>query len=194
VSHTGGLGTSSWCIGDPDPTVGVPAAGLANRHAAIVEGRQCGQDRRPQARGVVERRDVLESIRDLGTKVSPVIPPTRSSSSSHDRLVPSPHWILSKSFGPVNQQDRRGLLCSDAIRRFRRSPTTCIDVRPLVAKTLILSNTGRNSGERDGLVLHYLWSSAGPSLSRTRQSLALVLAITQSLRQFSHLAPPKVGM
>jgi hypothetical protein len=28
--------------------VGVPAAGLANRHAALVEGRQRGQDHRPQ--------------------------------------------------------------------------------------------------------------------------------------------------
>jgi hypothetical protein len=92
------------------------------------------------------------------------------------------------SFGPVNQQDRRGLLCSGAIRRFRRLPTTCIDVRPPVAKTLILSNTGRNSGERDGLVLHCLRSSAGPLLGRMRRSLALVLAITQSPRQFSHLA------
>jgi hypothetical protein len=98
------------------------------------------------------------------------------------------------SFGPVNQQHKRGLLCSGVIRRFRRSPTMCIDVRPPIAKPLILSNTGRNSGERDGLVLHCLWSSAGPSLGRTRRSLASALAITQSLRQFSHLAPPKVGM
>jgi hypothetical protein len=30
------------------------------------------------------------------------------------------------SFGSVNQQHRRGLLCNDMIRRFRRSPTTCI--------------------------------------------------------------------
>jgi hypothetical protein len=108
--------------------------------------------------------------------------------------VPSPRWILPMSFGPVNQQHRRGLLCSGAIRRFRRSPTTCIDVRPPVAKPLILSNMGRNSGERDGLVLHCLRSSAGPSVGRTRRSLASTLAMTQSLRQFSHLAPLKVGM
>jgi hypothetical protein len=194
ASHTGGLGTSNWCIGDLDPVVGVPASSLANRHAAVVKGRQRGQDRRPQARVIAEHRDVLGSIRDLGTKVSQVIPPTRTASSSQDRSVPDPRWILPMSFGSVNQQHRRGLLCSGTIRRFRRSPTTCTDVRPLVAKPLILSNTGRNSGERDGLVLHCLWSSAGPSLGRTRRSLALVLAITQSLRQFSHLAPPKVGM
>jgi hypothetical protein len=98
------------------------------------------------------------------------------------------------SFGPVNQQDRRGLFCSGVIWCFRRSPTTCIDVRPPVAKTLILSNMGRNSGKRDGLVLHCLRSSASPLLGRMRWSLASVLAITQSLCQFSHLAPPKVGM
>jgi hypothetical protein len=98
------------------------------------------------------------------------------------------------SFEPVNQQDRRGLLCSGAIRRFRRSPTTCIDVRPPVSKTFILSNTGRNSGKRDDLVLHCLPSRAGPLLGRMRRSLASVLAITQSLRQFSHLIPPKVVM
>jgi hypothetical protein len=70
----------------------------------------------------------------------------------------------------------------------------CIDVRPPMAKTLILSNTGRNSSKRYGLVLHCLRSSAGPLVDRMRQSLASVLAITQSLCQFSHLAPSKVGM
>jgi hypothetical protein len=70
----------------------------------------------------------------------------------------------------------------------------CIDVMPPVAKPLILSNTGRNSGARDGLVLHILRSSAGPSLDRMRRSLASTLAITQSLCQFSHLASPRVGM
>jgi hypothetical protein len=70
----------------------------------------------------------------------------------------------------------------------------CIDVRPPVTKPLILSNTGRNSRERDDLDLHCLRSSAGPLLGRTRRSLASVLAITQSLHQFSHLAPSKVGM
>jgi hypothetical protein len=118
------------------------------------------------------------SIRDSGTKVSPVIPPTRTASSSQDKSVPGPRWILPMSFEPVNQQHRRDLLCSGAIRRFRRSPTTCIDVRSLVAKPLILSNTDRNSGERDVLVLHCLGSSAGPSLGRTRWSLASPLAIT----------------
>jgi hypothetical protein len=98
------------------------------------------------------------------------------------------------SFGPVNQQHRRALLYIDAIRRFRKSPTTCINVRPPVAKVLILSSTGRNSGARDGLVLQCLQSRAGPLLGSTRRSLASALAITQSSRQFYHLAPPKVEM
>jgi hypothetical protein len=58
-SHAGRLGASSRRIGDPDPVVGVPAAGVANRHAALVEGRQRGQDRCPQPWVVAERRDAL---------------------------------------------------------------------------------------------------------------------------------------
>jgi hypothetical protein len=58
-SHTGGLGTSSRCIRNLDPAEGVLAAGLANRHTAIIEGRQRGQDLRPQAWVITERRDVL---------------------------------------------------------------------------------------------------------------------------------------
>jgi hypothetical protein len=46
-------------IEDPDPTVGVPAAGLVNRHAALVEGRQCGQNCRPQPWVIAERMDAL---------------------------------------------------------------------------------------------------------------------------------------
>jgi hypothetical protein len=98
------------------------------------------------------------------------------------------------SFEPVNQQHRHALLCSGAIRHFMKSPTTCMEVRPPVAKVLILSITGRSSGDSDGLVLQCLWSRAGPLLDRTRRSLTSMLAITQSPRQFSHLAPPKVEM
>jgi hypothetical protein len=57
--HACRLGTSGWCVGDPDPAVGVPATGLTNRHAALVESRQRGQNRRPQPCVVVERRDAL---------------------------------------------------------------------------------------------------------------------------------------
>jgi hypothetical protein len=73
-SRTGGCGTSSWCIGDSDPAVGVPAAGLANHHATLVEGRQCGQDHRPQPWVVAECRDVLgedQGLRDEGFPSSP---------------------------------------------------------------------------------------------------------------------------
>jgi hypothetical protein len=65
TSHIGGLGTSSRRIGDSDPVVGVLAAGLANHHAALVEGRQRGQDRRPQAWVIVEHWDVLGEYQGL---------------------------------------------------------------------------------------------------------------------------------
>jgi hypothetical protein len=133
-------------------------------------------------------------IRDLGTKDSPVIPFTRTSSSSQDRSVPGQRWIRSISFEPMNQQHRCALCCSGAIRRFRKSPTTCINVRPPATKLLILSSTSWNSGARDGLALHYFRSSLGPSLSRARRSLASALAITHSSCQFSHLAPPREGI
>jgi hypothetical protein len=65
-SHADSLGASSRRIGDPDPTVGVPAAGLANCHAALVEGRQRGQNRRPQPCIVAERRNALAEDKGLG--------------------------------------------------------------------------------------------------------------------------------
>jgi hypothetical protein len=70
-SRTSGLGTSSRCIRDLDPTEGVPATGLANRHAALVEGRQRGQDHHPQAWIVAERRDVLGEYQGLRDKSFP---------------------------------------------------------------------------------------------------------------------------
>jgi hypothetical protein len=85
--------------------------------------------------------------------------------------VSSLRWILRMSFGPVNQQHRRGLLYRGMIRCFRRSSTTCIDVRSPMAKALILSKTGRNFGKRGDLVLHCLRSSADPLDGRTRWSL-----------------------
>jgi hypothetical protein len=54
--------------------VGVPAAGLANRHAAVIEGRQCGQDRRPQAWVVTERRDILGEYQGFRDKSLPSNP------------------------------------------------------------------------------------------------------------------------
>jgi hypothetical protein len=57
-----------------------------------------------------------------------------------------------------------------------------MEVRPPVAKVLILSSTGRNFCDSDGLVLQCLRSRDGPLLYKTRWSLASVLAITQSPR------------
>lgn len=54
--------------------MGVPAAGLANRHTAVVEGRQRGQDRRPQARVITERQDVLGEYQGLRDKSFPSNP------------------------------------------------------------------------------------------------------------------------
>jgi hypothetical protein len=117
-------------------------------------------------------------------KDSPVIPFTRTSNSSQsqDRSVLGSRWIRPMSFGSVNQQLRRALYCSGAIRRFRKSPTTCINVRPPTTKLLILSSMGSNSGARDGLALHCFRSSLGPSLGSARRSLASTLTTTQSAR------------
>ena len=38
-ARIGGLGTSGRYTGDLNPAVGLPAAGLANRHPALIEGR-----------------------------------------------------------------------------------------------------------------------------------------------------------
>jgi hypothetical protein len=73
-SHTGGLGTPSRCIRDPDPVEGVPAAGLVNCHTAVVEGWQHGQDRRPQAWVITERRDVLGEYQGFRDKSLPSNP------------------------------------------------------------------------------------------------------------------------
>jgi hypothetical protein len=63
--HAGRLGASGRRIRDLDPAVGVPAAGLANRHAAFVESRQRGQNHSPQPCVVAERRDALGEDKGL---------------------------------------------------------------------------------------------------------------------------------
>jgi hypothetical protein len=73
--RTGGLGTPSRYTRDLDPTEGVPTAGLTNRHTAIVEGRQRGQDRRSQPWIIIERWDVLgeyQGFRDKGLASNPL--------------------------------------------------------------------------------------------------------------------------
>jgi hypothetical protein len=63
--------------------VGVLAVGLANRHAALVEGRQRGQDPSPQPWVIAERRDALGEHQGLRDKSFPGNP------SHQDRqLVP----------------------------------------------------------------------------------------------------------
>jgi hypothetical protein len=57
--HAGSLGASNRRIRDLDLLMGVPAAGLANRDAALVEGRQRGQIHQPQPCVIAERRDAL---------------------------------------------------------------------------------------------------------------------------------------
>jgi hypothetical protein len=55
--------------------VGVPAAGLVNRHAALVEGRQRGQDCCPQPWIVAECRDALgkdQKLRNEGLTSNPL--------------------------------------------------------------------------------------------------------------------------
>jgi hypothetical protein len=125
---------------------GVPTASLMNRHVSLVEGRQHGQHRRSQPWIITEHRDVLgeyQGFRDEGLTNNPL----------HQEFQLLPGWIRPMSFEPANQQHRRTLLCSGAIRRFRKSPTTCMEIRPPVAKVLILSSTGRSSGNNDDLVL-----------------------------------------
>jgi hypothetical protein len=123
----------------------------------------------------------LGGVKDSGIKASPVIPLTKISNSSQVRSVPGPHWILPMSLGPVNQQHRRDLPCSGLTRRFRKSQSTCIEVRPPTASSLILSRTGSNFGTWHGFTLHCFRSRLGPSLGRVRRSLTSALAITQSL-------------
>ena len=70
-----GSGTSGRYTGDLNPAVGVPTAGLANRYAPLVEGRQPIQDRCPQPLVVAERRNVLrrdQGLSDEGLTSNPL--------------------------------------------------------------------------------------------------------------------------
>jgi hypothetical protein len=67
-ARTGGLGTPNWYTRDLDPTKGVPTTGLSNFHAALVESRQRGQDRRSQPRIITQRRDALGEDQRFGDK------------------------------------------------------------------------------------------------------------------------------
>jgi hypothetical protein len=191
-ARTGGLGTPSWYTRDLDPAEGVPTAGLSNYHAALVEGRQRGQDRRSQPWIITQRRDALWEYQRFGDK-------GLTSNPLHQKLQ-----LLLGQVDPRPALDPANVVWagepaaqarpSGMNQRFRKSPTTCIEVRPPAAKALILSNTGRNSSARDDLALHCFWSSVGPSLGSARRSLTSALTITQWACQFSHLAPPREEM
>jgi hypothetical protein len=43
--HISRLGASGWCTRNMDPPMGVPAAGLVNRHTTLIKGQQPGQHR-----------------------------------------------------------------------------------------------------------------------------------------------------
>src|SRR6185503_16014545 len=133
-------------------------------------------------------------IRYSGMKASPVTFRTRTSKASWVRSLPSPRWVLLQSLRPVKFQAGRGLYFRGAIRRFKKSPSTCSEVRPLSASDLILPSTESKSGGRDGLALQDPRSEAGPSVGMARRSLASVVAMTHSLRHSSHFPPWSPGM
>jgi hypothetical protein len=60
--------TSGRYTGDLNPTVGVPAAGLANRYAALVKGRQRIQDHCPQPLVITKWRNALGRNQGLSNK------------------------------------------------------------------------------------------------------------------------------
>jgi hypothetical protein len=93
----------------------------------------------------------LGSTSSSGVYASLVIPQISTSSSASDRFVPAPRSILLQSFTPVNMQAILDRYCSGVMRRLRKSPSTIIDVRPPLARTLIRSSTGSSSAGRDGL-------------------------------------------
>ena len=86
-------------------------------------------------------------------KISPVTARTTTSRPSWVRSLSSPRWVLLQSWGPVKLQAGRGCCFRGAIRRFRKSPSTCSEVRPPSASALILLSTESNSDGRDGLAL-----------------------------------------
>jgi hypothetical protein len=51
-----------------DPPLGVPVAGLTDRHTTLIKGRQSGQHRRPQPWIVAERQNALGRYQGFGDK------------------------------------------------------------------------------------------------------------------------------
>jgi hypothetical protein len=193
-THIGRLGTSDRYTGNMDPPVGVPAAGLTDRHTTLIKGRQSGQYHRPQPWIVAERRNPLGRYQGFGDKSLTSDPLHQNFQLLPGQVSPRPALDPTNVARVGKPAHRRGLPYSGMTRRFRKSPSTCIEVRPPTANSLILSRTGSNSGTRHDFTLHCFRSSLGPSLGRARRSLTSALAITQSFRQFSHRAPPREAM
>jgi hypothetical protein len=109
----GGPGTSDRYTGDLNPAVGLSSRVDSESKIAVLNPWSSQSGEMPSG-----------GIKDSTTKDSPVIPFTRSSSSSPDRLVPGPRWTRPRSFKPVNQQLRRALACSGTARSRRPRAST----------------------------------------------------------------------
>jgi hypothetical protein len=136
----------------------------------------------------------LGSTSDSGVYVLPVIAWIEASSSIPDRSVLAPSTILQQLFTSVNMQAILDRCCREAMRRLRKSPSTIMDVRPPLARVLTRSSTGSSSTGKVGLAFQQLRSLRGPSVGSSRQSLASVMAMTQSSHQSSHLVLEKTLM
>jgi hypothetical protein len=108
--------------------------------------------------------------------------------------VPGPHAILQQSFVPVYMQAILVRCCRGAIRRFRKSPSTIRDVRPLLERFLTRSRTGPSSSGSDGLAFQVLRSLWGPSVGSSRRSWGSASTITQPSRQSYYLELEKALM
>jgi hypothetical protein len=111
----------------------------------------------------------LGRTRDSRLNASPVIARNAVSSSTLEKLVPGPRAILQQSFVPVYMQAILVCCCRGAIRRFRKSPSTIRDVRPLLERFLTRSRTGPSSSGGDGLAFQVLRSLWGPSVGSSRR-------------------------
>jgi hypothetical protein len=179
--------------GDPDPAIGVsPTCQTARPSSSRV-----GNDARTAVRIAWSSHRALiplGSTSDSGAYASPVIARIRTSSSAPDRSELAPRTILLQSFILVNMQAILDRCCRGAMRHLKKSPRTTRDVRPPLARVLTRSSTGSSSASRDGVAFQQLRSRRGALVCSSRRSLASVMAMTQSLRQSSHLALEKALM
>lgn len=72
----------------------VPSTGLANHHAAIVEGRQRHHDRRPLALVITKLSDLLGEDQGLGDEDLPSNLLHQVPNSSWDISASGPRWTL----------------------------------------------------------------------------------------------------